>query len=326
MGSGRWFKAIIRRKKGKKGKFGQSSEPPAGGGDNGFMPEISSQNGMRHLENGNTSQGLDGTHGINIEDLAAIHIQTAYRAYKARKTLQRMKGAKKLQIVLSQGPSVKKQSMSTLTYLHSWGRIQSQIRERRLYMVTEGRLKQKRLETQKKFESKLHDLEVEWCDGSETMEEILARIHQREEAAVKRERAMAYAFSHQVGNSSSFWRANCSLSQGLDASDLSKSNWGWSWKERWIAARPWENRVVTTRSIGSKKGQNKLAAVKAGKSTGSPITPKSDPAKPSLPNGKQQAAKARRSSFPGAQKPSGSKANPNKAQEADVSKGSNGTV
>jgi hypothetical protein len=30
------------------------------------------------------------------------------------------------------------------------------------------------------------------------MEKILARIHQREEAAVKRERAMAYAFSHQV--------------------------------------------------------------------------------------------------------------------------------
>lgn len=30
------------------------------------------------------------------------------------------------------------------------------------------------------------------------MEEILQRIQQREEAAVKRERAMAYAFSHQA--------------------------------------------------------------------------------------------------------------------------------
>jgi len=33
------------------------------------------------------------------------------------------------------------------------------------------------------------------------MEETLGRIHQRGEAAVKRERAMAYAFSHQVGQS-----------------------------------------------------------------------------------------------------------------------------
>lgn len=44
----------------------------------------------------------------------------------------------------------------------------------------------------------LYDLQVDWSGGSETMEEVLARIHQREEAAVKRERAMAYAFNHQV--------------------------------------------------------------------------------------------------------------------------------
>ena len=39
---------------------------------------------------------------------------------------------------------------------------------------------------------------MEWCGGPEAMEEILARVYQREEASVKRERAMAYAFSHQV--------------------------------------------------------------------------------------------------------------------------------
>lgn len=44
----------------------------------------------------------------------------------------------------------------------------------------------------------MYGLQVEWCGGSETIEEALARIHQREEAAVKRERAMAYAFNHQV--------------------------------------------------------------------------------------------------------------------------------
>lgn len=40
--------------------------------------------------------------------------------------------------------------------------------------------------------------QVEWSGGPETMEEILSRIQQREEAATKRERAMAYAFSHQA--------------------------------------------------------------------------------------------------------------------------------
>lgn len=44
-------------------------------------------------------------------------------------------------------------------------------------------------------------LQVEWSGGPETAEETLGRIHQRGEAAVKRERAMAYAFSHQVSQS-----------------------------------------------------------------------------------------------------------------------------
>lgn len=44
----------------------------------------------------------------------------------------------------------------------------------------------------------MNSWQVEWCGGSETMEDTLARIHQREEAAVKRERTLAYAFSHQV--------------------------------------------------------------------------------------------------------------------------------
>lgn len=39
---------------------------------------------------------------------------------------------------------------------------------------------------------------MEWSGGPETMEEILNRIQQRETAAAKRERTMAYAFSHQA--------------------------------------------------------------------------------------------------------------------------------
>lgn len=42
---------------------------------------------------------------------------------------------------------------------------------------------------------------MEWSGGSDTMDRALSRIHQREEAALKRERAMAYAFTHQVCNS-----------------------------------------------------------------------------------------------------------------------------
>ncbi|PHU04383.1 hypothetical protein BC332_25205, partial [Capsicum chinense] len=135
--------------------------------------------------------------GILSEDNAAIRIQTAFRAYMARKTLRRLKGISRLHS-MTQRPSVRKQASTTLSALHSWNRIQSDIRARRVRMVIEGRLKQKKLENQLKLEAKLHNFEVEWNGGPETMEVVLSRIHQREAAAVKRERTMAYAFSHQA--------------------------------------------------------------------------------------------------------------------------------
>ncbi|KAJ7948717.1 Protein IQ-DOMAIN 1 [Quillaja saponaria] len=170
-----------------------------------------------------------------IEDLAATRIQTAFRSFRARKMLHNLKGAVRFQ-GLTQDYTVREQATTALSYIHSWSRIQNQISIRRLCRVTEARIRQKKLENQLKLDAKLHELEVEWCNGSETMEEIKARIQQREVAAVKRERAMAYAFSHQ-------WRPNCSHYFGQDSYSLCKENWGWSWMERWIAVRPWEIRI-----------------------------------------------------------------------------------
>lgn len=155
------------------------------------------------------------------------------------------------------------------------------------------------------------------------MEEILGRIHHREEAAVKRERAMAYAFSHQVGQlvlgmsqylfhlilliitcisyESYQWRANSSQSQLLGNYELSKANWGWSWKERWIAARPWESRVPSL-SITPKKSQHKQPSpskVQKDKNTSTPKTPVS--VKPPSANAKG-TSKARRLSYPTTEK------------------------
>lgn len=78
---------------------------------------------------------------------------------QARRALRRLKGLQRLQ-VLGQGHSTKKQASTTLSYIQSWNKIQGQIRARRACMVTEGRIKQKKLENQLKLEAKLHDIEV----------------------------------------------------------------------------------------------------------------------------------------------------------------------
>ncbi|KAF8413788.1 hypothetical protein HHK36_001781 [Tetracentron sinense] len=296
MGSGDWFKTIISLKKVKGNRSKQVKGSTASEKSNGFKWSSRSRKESSIFSNRATN-GNPGVLGVPVEDIAATRIQTAFRAFMARKTLRRLKGFVRVQI-LTQGQTVSKQASTTLSYLHTWSRIQAQIRARRHCMVTEDRIRQKKLQNQLKLEAELHELDVEWSGGSETMEEILARIQQREEAAVKRERAMAYAFSHQ-------WRANSSQNQGLVAYELGKANWGWSWMERWIAARPWESRVPA-QSISPKIVQNKQMS-KVGKNSNSPAMKNSDSVKPNLPNGKG-ATKARRLSFTTADKPAAQEA------------------
>ncbi|KAF9588691.1 hypothetical protein IFM89_014567 [Coptis chinensis] len=271
MGSGDWFKTIISLKKAKKDRLTQAKVSSATEKSNGFKGVS-----LKELSNGTSHPGLNGR---PIEDIAAIRIQNAFRGYKARKYLRRLKGVAKFK-VLTEAQTVTKQASTALSYIHSWSKIQGQIRARRQFMVAEGRIRQKKLENQLKLEAKLHELEVEWSGGSETMEEILAKLQQREEAAVKRERTMAYAFSHQ-------WRANSSPNQGRAGYELGKANWGWSWMERWIAVRPWESRLPA-QSISPKKVQSKQVG-KVGKLKSPPAIKLSFSVKPALPNGKAAA-------------------------------------
>ncbi|KAE8674255.1 DNA repair ATPase-related family protein [Hibiscus syriacus] len=250
--------------------------------------------------------------GIPIEDLAAIRIQTAFRAYRARKTLRRLKGTVRLQ-TKTQTHYIKKQATTTLDYVHFWSNIQTQIRARRMCMVTEGHRRQKKIANQLKLEAKMHELEVEWSGGPDTKEEVLTKIQQKEAAAVKRERTMAYAFSHQ-------WRAPNSINNGISSYKLANANWGWSWVERWIAVRPWERRFptpsVTTKST-PKKPQNKQTS-KASKNSDSPKPKASLSAKPPLSNGKG-TVKPRRLSYPGAEKPAARREN-TKAEKLNIEK------
>ncbi|XP_019426107.1 PREDICTED: protein IQ-DOMAIN 1-like [Lupinus angustifolius] len=188
-----------------------------------------------------------------VGEIAATRIQNAFRSFMARRSTQHLRGADTFEDLV-QDDMARDQTETTLNYIHSWSRIQEQIKARRLCMIIESRIKRKNLENQLKHDAKINELEVEWCNGSETMEEILSRLQQREEAAIKRERAMAYAFSHQ-------WRPNCSQYFGQASYSLGKESWGWSWTERWVAARPWEVRVrgqTPKKKLNSQQQNTKL--------------------------------------------------------------------
>lgn len=59
------------------------------------------------------------------------------------------------------------------------------------------------------------------------------------------------------------WRPNCSQYFGQASFSLGKESWGWSWMDRWVAARPWEVRIrVQPPKAKKTNGQNRTKSDK----------------------------------------------------------------
>ena len=169
------------------------------------------------------------------KELAAIKIQTAFRGYLARRALRALRGLVRLKSLV-EGNSVKRQATSTLRCMQTLARVQSQIRSRRLKMSEENQALQRQLLLKQELESLR--MGEQWDDSLQSKEQIKASLVSRQEAGIRRERALAYAFSHQ-------WKSTSRSANPMFV-DPNNLHWGWSWLERWMAAKPWEGRNGTT--------------------------------------------------------------------------------
>ncbi|XP_011628446.1 protein IQ-DOMAIN 1 isoform X2 [Amborella trichopoda] len=260
--AGRWFRTLVGLRKSDKS---QSSEK------NNNRTEDASNSNLWHrkknVANGNTTSGTEGcddaedciilsspitasssngAHDIQTanqleqnvrEEWAATYIQTAFRAFLARRALRALKGLVRLQ-ALVRGHAVRKQAAITLRCMQALVRVQARVRARRVRMALESQFVQQKLQQQLVQEAYVREIEEGWCDSIGSVEEIQAKLIKRQEAAVKRERARAYALTHQ-------WQAGSrQLQAPVGGFEPDKTNWGWNWLERWMAVRPWENRFL----------------------------------------------------------------------------------
>ncbi|XP_022962930.1 protein IQ-DOMAIN 1-like [Cucurbita moschata] len=168
--------------------------------------------------------------GLSKEEVAAIKIQTVFRGYLARRALRALRGLVRLKSLM-ESSTVKRQASNTLRCMQTLARVQSQIHFRRVRMLEENQALQKQL--LQKHAKELESLRIgeEWDDSLQSKEQIEAGLLSKYEAAMRRERALAYAFTHQQT-----WK-NSAKSVNPAFMDPSNPTWGWSWSERWSGAR-----------------------------------------------------------------------------------------
>ncbi|KAL5217524.1 hypothetical protein ABZP36_018208 [Zizania latifolia] len=172
------------------------------------------------------------------ETWAATIIQTAFRAFLARRACRALKGLVRLQ-ALVRGHIVRKQAAITLRCMQALVRVQARVRARRVRVALENQMEQQAIQQEKINETHVREIENGWCGIIGSVEDIQAKILKRQEAAAKRERAMAYALTHQ-------WQAGSRQHVSITAFQPDKNSWGWNWLERWMAVRPWESRFLGT--------------------------------------------------------------------------------
>ncbi|KAG6401409.1 hypothetical protein SASPL_138265 [Salvia splendens] len=138
--------------------------------------------------------------------------------FQARRALRALRGLVRLKSLVD-GSASERQTSSTLKCLQTLSRLQSQIQNKKNQNVSVS-LSIKDSSLSIKDSSILVQMAEEWDDSPQTKEETEASLLQKYEAAMRRERALAYSYTHQLNSENPSPAATQKLSHSHQATAL----------------------------------------------------------------------------------------------------------
>ncbi|CAK9271482.1 unnamed protein product [Sphagnum jensenii] len=162
---------------------------------------------------------VNGNDAVSREEWAAIKIQRAFRSHLVRWQCEyfALKGVIRLQ-ALVRGHTVRRQAATTLRAMEALVRVQARVRARRVRMSEDGQAVQQQIRQRRQLVSR--PIKAAYMS-------ILLCVHGQLKRSTP-QRNMLF----------------------IDT-EPDQPHWGWSWMDRWMAARPWENRSLDQLKDGS---------------------------------------------------------------------------
>lgn len=141
-----------------------------------------------------------------------------------RRKVRGVTGLVRLQGVVK-GQHVKRQTVNAMKQMQLLVRLQTQIQSRRMQTIEDQALKRKPQTSELGNSNNQSEMgDEDWDDSLVTKEEREARLQRKMEALSKREKAMAYAYSHQL------WKKGTTPKSAQNT--LMGYPWWWNWLDR----------------------------------------------------------------------------------------------